>query len=61
MGLRPLMSMGSIQAFEREGTDYIIERLWDGGIREMVFGSRITRRILCHTCPALCCLVTRSV
>lgn len=31
--MKPLMFMGQIQAFERDGTDDIIERLWDGGIR----------------------------
>ena len=41
MSLRPLMFMGQIQAFENEGADYIIKRLWDGGIREMVLGDLI--------------------
>ena len=43
MGMRPVMFMGKIQAFENDGTDYIVERLWDGGIREMVLGDLILR------------------
>ena len=38
MGLRPLMFMGRIGAFEEEGAGYIVERLWSGGIRELVLG-----------------------
>ncbi len=41
MSLQPFMFMGNIQAFENEGADYINQRLWDGGIREMVLGDLI--------------------
>lgn len=41
MSLQPFMFMGKIQAFESEGADYIIERLWEGGIREMVLGDLV--------------------
>ena len=42
--MRPVMFMGQIQAFENDGADYIIERLWDGGIRELVLGDLILRQ-----------------
>ena len=42
--MRPVMFMGQIQAFENDSADYIIERLWDGGIRELVLGDLILRQ-----------------
>ncbi len=41
MSLKPLMFMGQIQAFERDGTKYIVDRLWAGGIRQLVLGDLI--------------------
>ncbi len=41
MSLKPLMFMGQIQAFEREGAQYIVDRLWAGGIRRLVLGDLI--------------------
>ena len=41
MSLKPLMFMGQIQAFEREGTKHIVDRLWAGGIRQLVLGDLI--------------------
>jgi hypothetical protein len=41
MNFQPLMFMGQIQAFEKEGTDHVLTRLWDGGIRELVLGDLI--------------------
>lgn len=41
MSLKPLMFMGQIQAFEREGTQAIVDRLWAGGIRQLVLGDLI--------------------
>ena len=43
MSLQPFMFIGKIQAFEEEGADYINQRLWDGGIRELVLGDLILR------------------
>ena len=37
----PFMFMGKIQAFEQEGADYINDRLWSGGIRELVLGDLV--------------------
>ena len=39
----PFMFMGQIQAFENEGTGHIVDRLWSGGIRELVMGDLILR------------------
>ena len=44
MGMQPVMFIGQIQAFENDGADYIVERLWDGGIREMVLGDLVLRQ-----------------
>jgi len=41
MNFQPLMFMGQIQAFEKEGTGHVLTRLWDGGIRELVLGDLI--------------------
>jgi hypothetical protein len=41
MSLKPLMFMGQIQAFEREGAGRVIDRLWEGGIRQLVLGDLI--------------------
>ena len=41
MSLLPFMFMGKIQAFESEGADSINERLWKGGIRELVLGDLV--------------------
>ena len=41
MAVKPLMFIGQIQAFERDGTAHIIERLWEGGIRELVLGDLV--------------------
>jgi hypothetical protein len=35
------MFMGQIQAFERDGTAHIVERLWEGGVRELVLGDLV--------------------
>ena len=57
--MRPVMFMGQIQAFENDGADYIVERLWDGGIRELVLGDLILRQgetqgpFLCSQCGFL--------
>ena len=57
--MRPVMFMGQIQAFENDGADYIIERLWDGGIRELVLGRfdlaarRYSGAFLCSQCGFL--------
>jgi len=39
--MKPLMFMGQIQAFERDGATHIIERLWEGGIRQLVLGDLV--------------------
>ncbi|MEW6754700.1 MAG: hypothetical protein AB1505_27500 [Candidatus Latescibacterota bacterium] len=41
MSFRPFMFMGQIQAFERDGTERILDRLWEGGVRELVLGDLI--------------------
>ena len=41
MGLKPLMFMGKIQAFEEEGAASVSQRLWTGGIRDLVLGDLI--------------------
>lgn len=41
MNFQPLMFMGQIQAFEKEGTEHVLTRLWDGGIRELVLGDLV--------------------
>ena len=39
--MKPLMFMGQIQAFERDGAAHILDRLWQGGIRELVLGDLV--------------------
>ena len=41
MSFQPFMFIGNIQAFEKEGADHVLTRLWDGGIRELVLGDLI--------------------
>ena len=37
----PFMFMGKIQAFEDQGASSINQRLWEGGIREIVLGDLV--------------------
>ena len=39
--MQPYMFIGKIQAFEQEGADHINNRLWAGGIRELVLGDLV--------------------
>ena len=41
MTFQPFMFIGHIQAFEKEGADHVLTRLWDGGIRELVLGDLV--------------------
>ena len=55
MSFQPFMFIGDIQAFEKEGTDRILTRLWDGGIRELVLGDLsepLTPEFFGRTVPA---------
>lgn len=41
MPFQPFMFIGHIQAFEKEGADRVLTRLWDGGIRALVLGDLV--------------------
>ena len=41
MAFQPFMFIGDIQAFEKEGADHVLTRLWEGGIRELVLGDLV--------------------
>ncbi|MBI2951959.1 hypothetical protein HYY27_07690 [bacterium] len=41
MPLDPWMFVGKIDAFEKEGADHVLKKLWEGGIRTIVLGDLI--------------------